>query len=252
MSSGASVTTTGGGSGGTLTLSGTAGTGASADDDGIHIDIGTLSTNGGAMLLNGVAHDAAQGEGITLLNTTTINSTTGLITLNGTGGVTAIGITTSGGANTIGSAGDSGNITFNTDSIALANLSVDTQNNITVKPLTPGTDINLGVGAANTGLQLDNTELATLHADVDGGYSGKLVIGDAAAGTGAVALGVWNLNGRTADVEVHGGSIAYSGDITWNTGINLLFDARTSDQSLTNNFLKIRYRRFHPHPESRW
>ena len=128
-------------------------------------------------------------------------------------------------------------MTLNANSLDLTKLNVDSKTDVFVTPRTAATTISLN-GAGTSDMNFDTASLSHLNADSDGNFSGKLVIGDAAAGTGAIDIGAWDLSGRTASVEVYGGSIGFTSDLTWDTGINLSFVARTSDLNLTNNFTK--------------
>ena len=189
---------------GKITLNGTGGSTAGGGSPGIQNDgnaVGTsISSVDGDITLNGTA-TAGPTYGIILYNASGI-SVTGMGNLNLTGignGASDIAANfyIASAVNTLGNAGMTGNITINADSLDLTSLAALTQNNIVVKPRTPGTQINLGTGAVNAGLQLDNTELATLHADNDANNIGSLIIGDAVAGSGPVTAtpyAGWNSN----------------------------------------------------------
>ncbi|MCV6637618.1 Ig-like domain-containing protein [Candidatus Albibeggiatoa sp. nov. NOAA] len=117
--------------------------------------------------------------------------------------------------NTTAAVTANGSISLTTDNLSLgANLSGSGL--LTIQPQTTTTAINLGTGATDSGLQLDDTELAFLQ----DGFSG-ITIGDVASGTGAVTV---NASAFLDSVSIAGGNITVSGAITnqANEGIELL------------------------------
>ena len=104
----------------------------------------------------------------------------------------------------VGGATAAGNITLTGDSIVLSgSVNVQSSGELTIAPLTGSTNLNLGTGATDAGLQLDDTELARL-AD---GFS-SVTIGDAANGTGTVTI---NNATFVDDVTIVGGAINVTG-----------------------------------------
>jgi filamentous hemagglutinin family protein len=153
--------------GGSVTLAGSA-VGSSTAEAGVSIDGSTVGLlSGGTLSITGTGSSTGTGasnHGIVLTNSASVLGTgTGTISLTGTAGAGSTGIVTAGGSNLVGNAsGYGGAITFTADSIALANLAVRGSGSATVRPLTVGTTIGLGDGAAGT-LNLTSAELASFQ-----------------------------------------------------------------------------------------
>src|SRR5207253_217255 len=133
------------------------------------------------------------------------------------------------GANIIGGAA-AGDVTLIGNTMDFANLTASSAEDITLKPRTAATTIGLN-GAAGT-LNLTSTEL---------GYftpAGVFIIGNSAAGTGAVNIDAWDLSGETYDLEVYGGSIDFGGAIAFNQANDLTFHARAGDVTLDQTITK--------------
>ena len=105
---------------------------------------------------------------------------------------------------TIGGATAAGNIDINADSLRMQTaVNVQSTGDLTIAPRTANTAINLGTGATDAGLQLDDSELAFL---ADGFNS--ITIGDAAVGTGTITVNASTFNDA---VTIIGGPITVDG-----------------------------------------
>ena len=60
-----------------------------------------------------------------------------------------------------------------------------------------------------------------------------LVIGDSAAGTGAVDISAWDISGETFNVGVYGGTVDFTGAFTYNGANDLTFYSRTGNLAWT-------------------
>lgn len=176
---------------------------------GVHMNGSTISTATGNIKLVGsggasVGNDAA----IVVFSSSVIEATdSGSIELTGTDSVTngnlSIG---SAGANRIGNATMTGNIRINANTISFSDTddTILTQGDIIVKATTASTSIGLGGGSGD--LNLTDAELGTFNG------TGKLIIGDSAAGTGDIDLDSWNWSGKLfSGIEIYGNDIDIGG-----------------------------------------
>jgi hypothetical protein len=180
---------------GAITITGT--TTTTGDSDGV-IAEGAITTASGNITISGTASDT--GEGVELYGTTTAGGT-GQIQITGSevSGSEAVFLDDTA---TTGSATGTGGILITADSLVIDTNSTVVQNAgaLIIQPQTPGTAINLGTGATDSGLQLTDGELGRLS----NGFS-SITIGDATSGTGAVDV---NSSTFTDPVTIVGGSIA--------------------------------------------
>ena len=204
LHNGTSVSSTlAGATAGTIGIVGTGGDGTS-DNAGVDITDATtiVQSVGGDISIvgSGASGSGAGNHGVIVQNAGSVSST-------GSAGVAITGSATTGNdieLNTSGNIGGgtaAGDITLTADTVVLAGaVNVQSSGALTIVPRTAATAINLGTGATDTGLQLDDTELALL-AD---GFS-SITIGDATSGTGNV-----NIDNATFvdDVTIVGGTIA--------------------------------------------
>ena len=162
-----------------------------------------------------------------------------VITLTGIrGNATSKDISISGATVTIGGANATGNQIINADIISFANMDARTDGDITIKPRTAATTIGISGGTCGGAciLNITDTVLGLLHPDDDGNGIGSLIIGSSAAGTGVADINGWDISGNTYDVEVYGGTVDFTGNMVWNEGNSLLFNSRTGDIVLDNDF----------------
>ncbi|MFZ5806882.1 MAG: filamentous hemagglutinin N-terminal domain-containing protein [Verrucomicrobiota bacterium] len=192
---------------GDITITGYGGNGTTWDSQGIFIASGISSTGAGAnaakITLTGTSTDNissscgvdvrwdvssvdgdisitgkgsgadAYSSGIYFYGGGTVKSTGGAdITLIGLGSAANEGLSSSAGANIIGNAAMTGNITITADLMALANMSILGQGTLTIQPYTTTTTIGLGTGATGT-LNLTDTELGYITTGFSQIYFGR-------------------------------------------------------------------------------
>ncbi len=178
---------------GAISLAGTGGNGDTANA-GIHIiDTGTSVSGKSAVTITG----HGQGFGGSGNNDITINDAS--VTAEGAGA----------------------DITLTGDTLDLLNApAVSAGGALTVKPRSAETTI--GVSGGSGTLSLSDAYLGYLSPGT------KLVVGDAAAGTGVVDIDSWDLSGAGYDVEVYGGSIDLNG-LSGAENVSMLFEAGTGN-----------------------
>jgi hypothetical protein len=220
---------------GDIAITGTGGSGTTTEAYGVDFWAGgsASSTGAGNITITGTGGTAVGGlnYGVYLYNGSEVPASgPGAITITGqAGAVSGSDLQSDTGANVIGGAG-AGDVTLIGNTMDLADLTASSAEDIILKPRTAATTIGLN-GAAGT-LNLTATEL---------GYftpGGTLIIGDSAAGTGAVNIDAWALAGKTYDVEVHGGSIDFGGAVTFDQANDLTFNARAGDVTLDQTITK--------------
>ena len=113
----------------------------------------------------------------------------------------------------------------------LANLTVTSAEDIILKPRTAARTIGISGGAGD--LQITDAMIAMMNP------GDTLVIGDSAAGTGAVDVSAWDISGETFNVGVYGGTVDFTGAFTYNGANDLTFHSRTGnlawDQAITKS-----------------
>jgi filamentous hemagglutinin family protein len=203
---------------GDIAITGTAGNGAdfgsfSQSNSGVWISqdgatTTSVTVNSGTLSITGTGNGAGDyNAGIALLGGAVLDSIgSGAITLTGQGANAAPDIFASNdldpNLNAIGG-GAAGNITLTGNTMDLANLSVQTADDITVRTRTAATTIGLGGGAGT--LNLSDTELGFFDA------AGTLNIGRA-DGTGVMTIGAYNAwNSPVTFLTDPTGSIVVSG-----------------------------------------
>jgi hypothetical protein len=173
---------------GALTLNGTGGGGGgSSYNRGIVLWGATATSNAGNVLITGTGGTGGGGghRGIQFYQGGEVTSTSGNITLTGIGnGDSGILISNTGnnGNNVLGGAGDSGNITLISDTLALSELTAQTSGNVTFKPYTANTTVGVAGGAGTLGISTGILGSVT---------AGSITIG-AAADSGAMTVNAYN------------------------------------------------------------
>ncbi|PZQ46150.1 MAG: hypothetical protein DI551_05585, partial [Micavibrio aeruginosavorus] len=181
---------------------------------------GSIHTVNGNVILTGTGTTSTNGvhaAGIHSWQDFSIYSTgSGDITLNATASGTTGTIsdiwTASTGVLSIGDANGTGDIIFNANTIDFANTgtTIQTKGDMTVKPRTASQTIGLGGGTGD--LNLTDAELGYFNG------AGKLIIGDAADGTGDIDLNSWNYSAKGySGIEIYGNDIDIGG-MTMGTG----------------------------------
>jgi len=156
----------------------------------------TISAGAGDVDLTGTGSASGTGNGIAMGNGSTVETTTGAIAMSGTGDGVSAGIAVSGGSNAIGGPGTSGDITLaaettaGSDSISLANLTVQSSGELFLMPLVSATGIGLAGGAGD--FNLSTAEL-DLFAD---GFS-KITVGRS-DGTGTINFDTYTFSDSIA------------------------------------------------------
>ncbi|MGZ0165047.1 MAG: hypothetical protein ACKVII_14085, partial [Planctomycetales bacterium] len=196
-----------GATGGTITIVGTGGTGTS-NNSGVDVRDATtvVQSIGGDISIvgSGANGSGTDNQGVVVQTAAAVVSTgTADIAISGTA-TTGVGVELNTSGSIGGGATAAGDITLTADSIVLSgSVNVQSSGVLTIAPQTASTNLNLGTGATDTGLQLDDTELAQL-AD---GFS-SVTIGDAANGTGTVIIDTATF---VDDVTIVGGAISVTG-----------------------------------------
>ena len=176
----------------TITLNGIGGGSGTGDTDfGIYLNgpglqITSVNSDIG---ITGTAASTTGGSdfGIRLYNPSAVYTTgSGNISLTGVGQNGSAGIYSSdaSGTNNIGGASDTGNITFNSDTIILSSTPIQTTGTVTFAPYTASTVVNVATGS--TGLQITSGILSNVTA-------GGITIG-ATGDTGAMNVGAYTWN----------------------------------------------------------
>ncbi|MDB5491265.1 MAG: filamentous hemagglutinin N-terminal protein [Micavibrio sp.] len=187
----------------TITLTGTAGVTNGQQSRGVNLQSTTLLSEKGAVTVNGTGKGTSSSSYGVYSNGSILRSTgTATIDVKGQGGSTsASDLYIAGTGNIIGGATATGNITLTADSITLAGLSVQTSQNVTVKTRTASGSIGIGGGIGTLGLT--DAYLAMFLP------SGKLIIGDTASGTGDLVVDSWDLSAKSYNVEIYGNDITF-------------------------------------------
>ena len=187
---------------GAISITGDVETGGTSSD-GIEINTGTVTSVNGDITLAGTGRGDASSDGIVIESTSTVaTSGTGDISATGTavdGGDDAIVDTTS----WVGGAGMSGDISFSANDLVIGATAngIRTSGDITIQPRAAGSTIGLG-GAAGT-MALSDAELDLIQA-------GTLIIGrtDGTAALTADAYANW---GENVQLRSDSGVITVSG-----------------------------------------
>jgi len=146
---------------------------------------------------------------------------TATIDVKGQGGSTsASDLYIAGTGNIIGGTTATGNITLTADSITLAGLSVQTSQNVTIKTRTPSGSIGIGGGTGTLGLT--DAYLSMFLP------SNKLIIGDAASGTGDLIVDSWDLSAKIYNVEIYGNDITFQ-DTNPSAGVDYAMNLGTGN-----------------------
>jgi filamentous hemagglutinin family protein len=216
---------------GDISLTGIGAGGAGGIENwGVSVNESTVSTSGagagaGNITLTGTGGTGTGGinHGVYVFNTGLVTTAgPGTISLTGTAGATSgSDIASDTGANVIGGAGADGDITLTGNTMSLANLSVQTTEDIIIKPRTAGGTIGVSGGAGD--LQITDTVLGFMN------VGDTLIIGNSTAGTGLVDVSAWDISGETFNLEVYGGTVDFTGAFTYNGANNLTFVSRTGD-----------------------
>jgi len=156
---------------GSITITGTGGTTAGGNSNGLHLvtDPDILSTGTGTISLTGIA---------------------------GTGGVD---FHTGGGVIDIGGGAAKGDITLSMQDYSFANTAVRTTGNIILKPRDATSSIGISGGAGT--LQVTDALVGIMTP------GNTLIIGDSLTGSGAVDLDEWNMSALGYATAVYGGPI---------------------------------------------
>lgn len=210
----------------TLSLNGTGGTGQSYNI-GVNV-LGSTARMGasttGQLVVTGVGgNGSVTGNWGVLAEGNGVYESLGAssITFNGTGGTGTdnYGIKHTGGTNVIGSGSMTGAINFNADTIDLigfgGSITVRSSGALNIQPLSAGTTIGVGTGAAGT-LSLDSAEIARL-AD---GFS-SINIGRA-DGTGTITVGAATFTDPLKLINTGAGAGGVSLQGAFSTGSNSL------------------------------
>jgi hypothetical protein len=192
----------------TITINST-GNGTGGSGYGTIIDSATVNAVTGNITIIGTgAGVGAADYGIQLSNSGIVSSTgTATITLTGIGGNGATDIFTTAGANKLGGASDTGNITLIANSLSLTNFTAQTTTstgNVFIRPRTVGTTV--GVGAGTGTLSVNDATLSLFT------YGGTLTIGGDSAGT----ITAGNMDINTALPYANPARFLSNGDIILN------------------------------------
>jgi hypothetical protein len=225
---------------GDITITGTGGTASGVESAGALIcNNGVVRSTGagagaGNIAITGIAGVSPGGGdyGVWMHDNAEVTAAgPGTITMTGTGGpvsVTDIRVET--GANVFGGVA-AGDVTLTANTINLANLTVTSAEDIILKPRTAATTIGISGGAGT--LQITDTVIGFMNP------GDTLMIGDSAAGVGAVDISAWDISGETFNVGVYGGTVDFTGAFTYNGANDLTFHSRTGnlawDQALTKS-----------------
>ncbi|MBI1315113.1 hypothetical protein GC176_27800, partial [bacterium] len=221
---------------GNISVTGTAaGTGTS--ETGVYLALtSSISTATGAIDVTGTGAATGSGTGnygiLLANNANTIESTgSGSITLTATAGAASTDLQTNATSATIGGASDSGFITLNANSIAFsATTIVQSTGQLTIQPRTASTNINLGAGATDSGLQLDDTELGFLQ----DGFS-SITIGSA-SGTGTVNVNASTFTDPvTIQSPMGAGAINVNGTLSGTDDASITLDGPGATTTLSAN-----------------
>ncbi|MEM6883931.1 MAG: filamentous hemagglutinin N-terminal domain-containing protein, partial [Verrucomicrobiota bacterium] len=229
--------------------------GLTNSDMGIQIVGGTVSSNSGSITLNGTGLGGTTAHGIIIESAGQVTSATGTITLNGTGstgngshGVTILGgsqvastsssnitinavsqaadaaaaFDMSSGANIVGGASATGDITINADSYEGGSGTIQSDGNLVIAPTTASTTIGVGTGTGT--LSISAADVAAL---ADGFNS--ITIGSSTSGAvdvdaitftdnvtingNSIAVTGLNAGTNTATLAASGGAITDGGDL---------------------------------------
>lgn len=236
------VSTTGTGN---ISIYGYGGAGAAGVNYGTRISDSTVS------LENGTAYVFGQGGAASTGNHGVAFESNGSLTSNGSASITIEGIGGAGtsagfrtnnvGSNVIGGGSATGDITILTNNMSVTNLDARTDGSIIIKPRTEPTSIGISGGTCGgtCTLNITDTILAGLTADDDANGTGSLIIGDSTDATGTVDINGWDISGKRYDVEVYGGTVDFTGGaVTWNQDNSLLFNSRTGDIVIDQDFTR--------------
>ena len=232
---------------GDITVTSKAGNATTQSDRGLTLNSGSSirsNHNGNISLTGQGGNTGNNSQAILLLNGSSVTATHGNIELSGITSSTSNGFEAGGANNRLGGTAMTGNITFNTDAIDLANdsvLHIDTTGDIYIAPRTVGTHINLG--SASSGLALTQTELNTIKS------ADNIIIGDAVRTDIVTVSDMLDTSSLNTNLSILGNSIdindaisthhahdlsimANNGNIVHNSGIltanNIRFDATGS------------------------
>ncbi len=226
---------------GSITLKGAAVDGSSGPSEGVALFDSTVRSNTGNVMLEGTGGGdmlTAFSSGVLLSNSVAESTGSGNISINGHGGngsnahgvelnlsslqttggnidifaqsgaeAGSVGLATS-GMSSIGSSTMTGNITVQADSIdLLTGANIQSSGNLVIKPVDPVSDINIGLGASDSGLQLSANEIGAFT----DGFS-SITIGDSVAGNGVINISevtfldpiIFEAPGSTGEIVVNG------------------------------------------------
>lgn len=225
LNSGVFVATSGvltSGAGGNVVVEGTGGGGAGNNSKGVWVSqsgtAGTITSGGGSVSITGVGGGtgvSSNNQGVHQAGASTVISTGGgALTITGTGGAN----TATEGIGLGGSVSTTGNqpITFVTDGFNfVAGSSTSGTGTTTIRPLTNGTQINLGAADSAGVLGLTDGELDRITAgtlQIGNNNSGAITVSNAITRAAATNLnlttgGSINFSGSTALLDANGGNV---------------------------------------------
>jgi filamentous hemagglutinin family protein len=168
------------------------------------------SGNGNINITSRAGNSGSLNPGLLSQGDVNINTTNGNITLNldkGFTGLDALQVT--GANNKIGSTTMVGNININADELDLgtdANLNINTQGNVTLKPRNTARTINLGTTTG--GLHLTQAELNTIKS------AANVTIGDAANTSAVNVTSAIDVSALNANVGLRGDAVSLANSVT--------------------------------------
>ncbi len=188
---------------GNLTIVGQGGTGSGDFNRGINVQNGASVTVANAPLSVVGTAGSGNSEGVRLSNISSghlLSTGGGAVSITGTGSGSEPDFE-AGDVSVVGGPLAQGTITIVADRIDLHDtVIIQSTGELDIRPRTASTDIRLGAGAADLGLQLDHLELARLQP----GFQ-QIKIGDSIAGTGTVDI---TASTFTSPLSIVGGSIS--------------------------------------------
>ncbi len=228
---------------GNISLVGIGGNTMGSGNEGIVLDFGVIGSNSGDLSISGVGGgNGSASNGVTLANSGLISVTNGRIAVSGVGAASGTGAGVALSANddvieslgsgsihidAIGSGGSAGlqisgeiggvtaagDITLVSDTFELIGglAFIEGRGNLVIRPMDPATSIGIGGGLGT--LDVSDSELA----QISDGFA-SITIGDASAGSGAVAVDSATLRDP---VVIVGGSISVDNGISGSGGITL-------------------------------
>lgn len=204
---------------GEISLTGVGGTAdpTSFASTGVTLALSTIQIDQGNLTIDGTSNGGIA-AGLRLFEGEILSTGNGIVDITATSNSMGPDVKIESTDNVIGGASSSSNFTINANSHDWANLQIQSTGDLIIQPRTASTEINLGTGATDSGLQLDDSELGFL---VDGFNS--ITIGDTAAGTGSVTIDPATF---TDPITIAGGPISVEGVLN-NTGGSTTLTARS-------------------------